>query len=37
MVEKMNMLKIFIETYGEMSMLKIFLVDLMIVCDGREV
>ena len=33
----MNMLKIFIETYGEMSMLKIFLVDLMILCDGREV
>ena len=34
----MNLLKIFnIETYGEMSMLKIFLVDLMILCDGREV
>ena len=37
MVERMSMLKIYIETYVEMSMLKIFLVDLMIVCDGREV
>ena len=37
MVERMNMLKIYIETYVEMSVLKIFLVDLMIVCDGREV
>ena len=37
MVERMNILKIYIETYVEMSMLKIFLVDLMIVCDGREV
>ena len=36
-VERMNMLKIYIKTYVEMSMLKIFLVDLMIVCDGREV
>ena len=35
--EKINMLKMCIEIYGEMSMFKIFLVGLMILCDCREV